>query len=310
MSIIKIEDIAFVRFQAPDLSKMRIFLEEFGLTCFEQSGTLYARGTDGAPFSHVTEKGESRFVGIGFRARSLAGLRVLAEHESVPVQAANTLGGGYFVRVSDPDGNLVDVVAEQAWGSADAPAPEIPFNSVRERRRFRTPVRFAPAPSHVRRLGHAMLMVGNFASSSAWYEDRLGLIASDRVEVEANTPIGAFMRCDKGETPTDHHTLAMIQPPNGPGFGHAAFEVSGFDDLMVGHSYLKERNREHAWGVGRHKLGSQIFDYWKDPWGHELEHWTDGDLHVAGDPTGVGNIEDLLGTVWGPKHPLLVARPG
>ena len=29
-------------------------------------------------------------------------------------------------------------------------------------------------------------------------------------------------------------------------------------------------------------LGSQIFDYWRDPWGHTVEHWTDGDLLDAG----------------------------
>ena len=149
-----------------------------------------------------------------------------------------------------------------------------------------------------------MLMVGDYATSSAWYQDLFGFIASDRVEVEG-APVGVFMRCDRGDTPTDHHTLAMVQPPDGPGFGHAAFEVSGLDDLMVGHSYLKAHKRVHAWGVGRHKLGSQIFDYWRDPWGHELEHWTDGDLYIATDPTGVGGIEDLLGTSWGPKHSLL-----
>jgi catechol 2,3-dioxygenase-like lactoylglutathione lyase family enzyme len=309
MSIIKVEDIAFVRFQAPDLDSMQTFLEEFGLKCFRQDGKLYARGTDGAPFAHVTVKGEPRFVGIGFRAQSRADLDVIAKREKASVQTADTPGGGYYVRLTDPDGNAVDIVAEQVWGSAEALPPETPFNSVNERRRFRTPVRISPAPSHVRRLGHAMLMVGNFATSSAWYKERLGLIASDQVEVEPNKPIGAFMRCDRGETPTDHHTLAMIQPPDGPGFGHAAFEVGGFDDLMAGHSYLEERKRQHSWGVGRHKLGSQIFDYWRDPWGNEMEHWTDGDLHTAADPTGTGNIEDLLGTSWGPKHALL-AGPG
>ena len=305
MSVIKVEDIAFVRFQAPDLGEMQTFLEEFGLNCFKENGTLYARGTDGAPFVHATVKGAPRFVGIGFRAQSRADLDVLAKREGVSVQAADTPGGGHYLRLRDPDGNAVDVVAEQVWGPAEPVPPEIPFNSVRERRRFRTPVRIASAPSHVRRLGHAMIMVGNFAVSSAWYKERLGLIASDQVEAEPNTLIGAFMRCDRGDVLTDHHTLAMVQPPDGPGFGHAAFEVSGLDDLMVGHSYLKERKRQHSWGVGRHKLGSQIFDYWKDPWGHELEHWTDGDLHTAADPTGVGNIEDLLGTLWGPKHALL-----
>ena len=35
MSIIKIEDVAFVRFRAPDLAEMRGFLTDFGLTIVE-----------------------------------------------------------------------------------------------------------------------------------------------------------------------------------------------------------------------------------------------------------------------------------
>src|SRR5206468_9372545 len=110
MSVIKVEDIAFVRFQAPDLSQMQTFLEEFGLSCFEQGGKLYARASDGAPFNHVTERGEARFLGLGFRASSRADLDTLAESEGASVQAAETPGGGYFVRLRDPDGNAVDIV--------------------------------------------------------------------------------------------------------------------------------------------------------------------------------------------------------
>lgn len=305
MSVINVEDIAFVRFQAPHLPVMRKFLEDFGLKCMEQDGKLYARGTDGSPFAHVTEEGVKGFVGLGFRASSRADLELLAKHEGVSVEAADTPGGGYVVHLTDPDGLAVDVVAEQAFDAAEPYPPETPFNSLGVRRRFSEPVRIDPAPSHVRRLGHAMIMVGDYVKTSAWYMELLGLIPSDQVEVEGNIPIGAFMRVNKGDIPTDHHTLAMVTGPDGVGFGHAAFEVDGFDDLMKGHSYMKERDYVHAWGIGRHKLGSQIFDYWNDPWGHELEHWTDGDLYTATDPTGTGTIEDLLGTLWGPKHPLL-----
>ena len=30
--------------------------------------------------------------------------------------------------------------------------------------------------------------------------------------------MGAFMRCDRGETPTDHHTLFLMMNPAGVGF--------------------------------------------------------------------------------------------
>ena len=303
MSITKIEDIAFVRFRAPDHGEMRTFLEEFGLSCFEQGGKLYGRGTDGAPYLHVTELGEPSFAGLGFRAQSRAELEKLGAHDDVQVEAAEAPGGGIRVSLRDPDGVAIDVVAEQTSAPAGAPSRDALINSASERRRFREPVRFAPGPSRVYRLGHAVLNVTDFARSEAWYKERFGLLTSDQIEIEPGKPLGAFLRCDRADTPTDHHTLFLLQAPGGAGFNHAAFEVSGLDDLMKGHAFLKSRNRDHSWGVGRHILGSQVFDYWKDPWGHELEHWTDGDLFTAADPPGVAGLAELLGALWGPQHP-------
>jgi catechol 2,3-dioxygenase-like lactoylglutathione lyase family enzyme len=303
MSIVKAEDVAFVRFFAPDLGSMRSFLEDFGLRCHEESGKLYGRAADGSPYVHMTELGEQSFGSLGFRAHSRADLEKLAAHDSAEVVAANTPGGGFRVSLRDPDGITVDVVAEQTWATADAHSPDSLINSASERRRFREPVRFAPGPSRVCRLGHVVLNVKDFLRSEAWYKERFGLITSDQIEIEPGTPFGAFLRCDRGVTPTDHHTLFLLQKPGPLGFNHAAFEVAGLDDLMKGHSFLKSRNREHSWGVGRHVLGSQVFDYWKDPWGNELEHWTDGDQFVSADPPGVASLTELMGTLWGPQRP-------
>ena len=127
-------------------------------------------------------------------------------------------------------------------------------------------------------------------------------------EAAPGLAIGAFMRCDRGDTPTDHHTLFLAQLPPGPGFNHAAFEVEGLDDLMAGHEHLKRAGRTAAWGVGRHVLGSQIFDYWKDPWGHELEHWTDGDLFAAADGSRLSTMRELLDVQWGAPFPALAGK--
>jgi hypothetical protein len=81
MEQIEIEDIAHVRFSAPDLGVMRGFLEDFGLRCAEHDdGRLYARGRDGHPFSHVTELGPPSFLGLGLRASSLESLTRVAPH--------------------------------------------------------------------------------------------------------------------------------------------------------------------------------------------------------------------------------------
>jgi len=52
---------------------------------------------------------------------------------------------------------------------------------------------------------------------------------------------------------------------------------------------------EHE-GVGRHLLGSQIFDYWRDPWGQKHEHYADGDLFDAAQPPGY-HVLDRAGLI-------------
>mgnify|MGYP003627933180 CR=1 FL=1 len=309
MSTIKIEDIAHVRFRAPDLGEMRTFLEEFGLKPeLSDEGILYARGSGPAPFLHATSQGEPGFVAIGFRASSLDDLRRLAEAESADLEAHDAPGGGYVVRLTDPDGYVVEVVAGQEPLQPLALPPREKHNDARSKARERAPLRLAEGPANVVRLGHAVLEVTDFRTSEAWYKARFGFITSDEIEMAPGMTIGAFLRCDRGNMPTDHHTLFLLQAPSAPRFNHAAFEVADFDDLMCGHTHLKRARRTPAWGVGRHVLGSQVFDYWKDPWGHELEHWTDGDLFTAEDGSNTATFHDLLNVQWGPLHPMMAGE--
>lgn len=308
MPLIKVEDIAHVRFAAPDLGAMQSFLEDFGLDCFRDGGRLYGRGRDGRPFVHATEPGESRFLALGLRAGSLADLELLARAEDATVTELDAPGGGAVVRLTDPDGYLVEVVAgQQAAAPATIPAPA-PRNTALDKPRQRATVRLEPGPSHVLRIGHAVLRVADFRRSEAWYKSRFGFLTSDEVEAAPDVPLGAFMRCDRGDTPSDHHTLFLAQLPGKPGLLHAAFEVADLDDLMLGHEHLKARKREAAWGIGRHIMGSQVFDYWKDPFGNELEHWTDGDLFTAADPPRKMPVSALLAVQWGAPNPLFAGR--
>ncbi len=310
MSTIRIEDIAHVRFRAPDLGAMKAFLAEFGLTAVpSQDGVLYARGTGPQPFLHATEEGAPGFAGLGFRAESISDLEKLAAAQHASVESLKAPGGGFVVALKDPDGFRVEVVAGQKRPEAASLPDAAIRNDARAKARLRTPTRLAQGPASVVRLGHAVLEVKDFRAAEAWYKQHFGFITSDEIEVAPGFAIGAFMRCDRGDAPTDHHTLFLLQSPNAPRFNHAAFEVADFDDLMRGHDHLKRAKRTHAWGIGRHILGSQIFDYWNDPWGHELEHWTDGDLFAAGDGSHKATLGDLLGTQWGPRHPMAGAEP-
>lgn len=308
MPVIRVEDIAHVRFAAPDLTAMRTFLEDFGLACFEQDGRLYGRGTDGRAFVHVTEPGEARFMAVGFRADTVEDLDRLAEAEGVAVDDLMEPGGGRIVRLVDPDGYRVEVVAGQERQRPSAPFADPPRNTAAARPRQRASVRLEAAPAHVRRIGHAVLKVRDFRRSEQWYKERFGFLTSDEVEAAKGLPLGAFMRCDRGDKPADHHTLFLAQLPGELGLLHAAFEVANLDDLMLGHQHLKAQGREAAWGVGRHIMGSQVFDYWKDPFGNELEHWTDGDLFTAADPPQKMPMSALLAVQWGSPHPMFAGK--
>ncbi len=306
MSLIRIEDIAHVRFAAPDLEEMARFAVSFGLVpVLQTEDRLVCRGAGPAPAIHLTERGPARFLAVGFRAESLADLDRLAAAEGVAVEDLDGPGGGRVVRLTDPDGHGVEVVAGQA-SAALLPVPEPPpRNTGGSRPRTRVPVRIPPGPSTVLRLGHAVLEVTDFRRSEAWYKARFGFLTSDEIQLAPEMAIGAFLRCDRGDQPTDHHTLFLLQSPRAPAFNHAAFEVAHLDDLMAGHVRLRAEGRTPAWGVGRHILGSQIFDYWKDPFGHELEHWTDGDLFTAADGSNIATFDELMGTQWGPRHPMM-----
>ena len=122
------------------------------------------------------------------------------------------------------------------------------------------------------------------------------------------SPAVAFMRLNRGDKPTDHHTLALAQT-FAPALNHISFELIDPDAVGIGARLLRDRGWKHAWGMGRHLLGSQIFDYWDDPWGDKHEHYCDGDLFTADQPTGVHPASRAGMAQWGQVMPASFTRP-
>lgn len=311
MAIINIEDVAHVRFQAPDLRRMEAFLADFGLVPVRSRSSgdaLVMRGCGPAPCVHITERGPAKFVGLGLRASSLEDLAKLAAAEGVRVEDLNLPGAGQYIQLVDPNGFVVEVVAGQTSRSGEGEDFDVEaqrrWNSAVRRERTRVVKRIVPGPSSVVRLGHVVLVVNDLAQTWSWWRERFGLIVSDEVHDPAGRPIALFIRCDRGAAPTDHHTLNFaVLPGQEARFHHAAFEVRDLDDLMSGHDHLRRQGHRHDWGIGRHVLGSQVFDYWRDPWGHRVEHWTDGDLLAREDAPRIADVATMLGHQWGPAAP-------
>ncbi|MBJ22574.1 MAG: glyoxalase [bacterium] len=301
--MVKVSEIAFIRFAAPDLVRMERFLTDFGLVRVPtEDDALYMRGSDRDPWIHQTVHGEAGYRGVGFSVERADDLERASRLEGASsIEDLKSPGGGACVHFVDPDGFSVEIVHGREPAEALETERALPLNSGGDCPRIHEMQRVPKGPARVRRLGHAVVHVSDFSTSAAWYQDRFGFLFSDEIFLGAeDNLVTAFMRCDRGSIPADHHTFLCLGI--GPiGFDHAAFEVEDFDAIMTGHGHLEEAGHDHHAGVGRHILGSHIFDYWKDPWGHTLEHFTDGDLFDATREPRRQSVEVALGTHWG--HP-------
>lgn len=300
-----IEDIAFVRYSAPDLDTMEQFLLDFGLRrSIRTAEALYMRALGTAHHVHITELGdEPATLGFGLRARSADDLAKLAAEVGARVEDNPEPGGGQRVRFRDPVGYLVDVIHGQSTVAPIAYRDPIPPNPSVGRSRLGRSVRLKPGPSNAVRLGHVFIQTTDLKASLEFYTRVLGFKISDTYFAGSpDNTVAAFLHCGLGQTWTDHHTLGVGAAQDGQNrFDHAAFEVVDLDDVAQGNAYLKAKGYRHAWGVGRHIQGSQIFDYWRDPWGHKVEHWTDGDLVNDDTPVSHAQITPQELAQWAPE---------
>src|SRR6516165_11973818 len=124
---IKIQYIAYVRFSAPDLDAMEAFLTEFGMVRSQRpNDLLYMRGLDEDSFLHVTHRGEPGFLAAGFEAASMKDLETLAHEENVSVDGLDGPGGGFLVKLTDPNGFHIEVIAGRTRVSSIELTPRIP----------------------------------------------------------------------------------------------------------------------------------------------------------------------------------------
>jgi hypothetical protein len=70
--------------------------------------------------------------------------------------------------------------------------------------------------------------------------------------------------------------------------------------MAAGGEYLAQRGYRRSWGIGRHIQGSQIFDYWRDPDGFLVEHFSDGDMFDATLRPGWAPLTSTGLYQWGP----------
>jgi len=300
--LIKVAGLSWLEFEKPDLDRAERFGTDFGFTVADRTpDTLLLRGRWAAAACLVVRRGpRPRFAGVTFSAAAREDLDRLARGTGGTVTAH---WGGHAVLLRDPSGFPVRVV----HGVPELPAlPErgpLPLNFGSEPVRANATQRPARHPAEIQRLGHVVLGTTRFTAALDWYLDTLGLIVSDFLYLDGQRqrgPVMAFIRCDLDSMPTDHHTLAMVLQPRTE-YVHSAYQLTDLDEVAASGEYLRERGYRHAWGLGRHIQGSQIFDYWRDPDRAMFEHYADGDVFDSSMEPGWAPLSVSGLSQWGPR---------
>jgi len=182
------------------------------------------------------------------------------------------------------------------------PVPATPYNGPGrvERPNVRAPGIERRDRVRPRKLGHVVLGSSDEAASRGFFTEGLGLKVSDRVP-----GLATFMRCS-----TDHHNI-LVQAAPVNFLHHTAWEVDDVDEVGRGaYQMLEEHPERHAWGLGRHHIGSNFFWYLRDPAGNFSEYYSDLDEIIDDQLWKPDVVEGARGLFnWGPPVPPSFIHP-
>ncbi|GAC95150.1 hypothetical protein PHSY_002725 [Pseudozyma hubeiensis SY62] len=331
---IRIKRLSFVVYNHADADKARQFYLDFGMAIVHQGGgSTFFGGYGPDPFVYWLRKAEpgdpSSFGGAAYEVEERAELDKAAKISGASeIQPLDAPGGGQIVTIRDPLGFVVHFVYGQQKRSAgeidtlpsddsdpvlgqvlkDIKSRDHVYNYEEPDQKPRKGkfLRFKPGPAPVHKFGHygCTYPAGRHDEVYDFYTRHFALAPSDQLERDGKT-IVTFFHIDRGQDFTDHHCFFIkpAKPNQSCSVAHSAFEVHDFDTQQLGHQHLTAKGYNNCWGVGRHILGSQIFDYWFDTSEFIVEHYCDGDLvnietEVSHGPAGPDSLK-----IWGPPVP-------
>ncbi|OAP63470.1 hypothetical protein AYL99_02697 [Fonsecaea erecta] len=319
-SKVQLVRLGHVYFEHPDLNKFAKFSKDFGFVEEKRDGnnTIYFRGYGRDPYVYVASKsnsGRAKFMGPAFVARDRKEFEKAAKLPGATVKTLDGApGGGQQVTIARPNGTFMHVVYGQQEREVDANQgiptathdSHGPFNTPFEKKRLGQFQRYHEGPALVHKLGHFGYVCKEFDEELEFYTTNFNFVHSDILwhPQFSNIDVLTFMHLDLGPEWVDHHIMFMQRaaPEVAETYiHHSSYEVADFDTQLLGHQWLAKNKWKNVWGVGRHILGSQIFDYWQDPSGFKIEHYADGDVVNGDSPTR----REVAGpvSVWGPEFP-------
>jgi catechol 2,3-dioxygenase-like lactoylglutathione lyase family enzyme len=222
---------------------------------------------------------------LGRAAAALAKLGVAAERAGDTLRTREAATGIGVTLAIEP--RLVQKVEVQL-------ATNGPGRTARANARSAAAVARAEQP-RPHKLSHVVTTSTDAAASRRFFVEGLGFRVSDAVPA-----IGAaFLRCSR-----DHHNV-LVQPGPLAFLHHTAWEMDDVDAVGAAAAALVAADPgRHAWGLGRHGIGSNYFWYLRDPAGNFAEYTSDLDVIDDDDAWRVASSLPANGlAAWGPPVP-------
>lgn len=293
------------RFAVSDLDKAEQFAADFGLKKAARSDDiLYMRTSGGDAYSYVAERGERGFRSVGFTVDSRDDLeRAVREHNATSIAALDGPGGGEYVSLLSPEGLRFDLLHGIEESQGEAPPPPLALNSAGAvTREHRPQSKRGCGPAHLYRLGHIGLYVRDLKATREWLVHVLGMRVSDDVFI--GTPdhvIVSFLRLDRGAELIDHHAVFLVEFQDRSDCHHISFEAQDYEAQFRTHRFLGSRGWNPLWGVGRHEIGSHVFDTWFSPDEYRFETYSDTDKVNDSYESGLHDLAAVELDVWSPE---------
>lgn len=288
-----------MRVGVPDPAALAGFYGELGLG---DDGSGGFGGTDGGTQVAVEQYPFRRLLQVTVGADDDG--TIAATQDRLIDRGLDPSVDGSSLTVVDPATEVTfRVEVADRWQPPVVPEPP-PDNrpGVTARHNTRAPGVFGE-PRPPRRLGHLVIGTPDLPGTRDFLVDGLGFKVSDQMD-----GIIAFLRCS-----TDHHNVALVGSPV-PMLQHYSWECDDVDH--VGHAATKlvrADESRHAWGFGRHFLGSNYYWYLHDPAGSFIELYSDMDViddDDAWERSGRTEFEfEHVANSWGPNIPAEFIAP-
>ena len=209
---------------------------------------------------------------------------------------ASERGAGVFAAREPVTGIRAQLAIEPriAQKPSDALTSNAPGRTARVN--ARSPAAYAAAVKpRPRRLSHVVTTSTDPVATRRFFVEGLGFRVSDEI-----AGLGAaFLRCS-----TDHHNL-LVQPGPFAFLHHTAWEMDDVDAVGAAAAAMVAADpKRHAWGLGRHAIGSNYFWYLRDPAGNFAEYTSDLDVIADEEAWRVASSLPVAGlAAWGPPVP-------